>query len=639
MRRPRMLLALTLGLLATPLAAQQPTRVPQATPAQRLLPFLPEGTLMAISVPDLDSSIAEFADMPLAKMWREQEVQNFVGDARTLAKQQLDKLLAQAKEMHSKGAFPVDPEQLLALRVRGGTFAITKLNLQMGEHGPMPEVGMLLHLDFGASAEQWGKLVQMGMGMLAEKAGDEVVREEVKVGETQIVCLSPKDAPPGLEMGLNVAMVKSGILIGTLKDDVRAAIENMNKGSPVLAATEGYKEMARHVMADGAELEVYMRVQPFLDFGIQGLGIAAAAEPKLKWLDPEKIARAVDAVGLHSVKAVGATSTYKGGKAVSSSFTVAPAPDRKGVFAGSNKNLDLAFLKWVPKESVSFGAFTMEPMSLYDGLVAGLRAYDDKIAEKVLGQLDEVEKTIGFSLRDDLFGALGDTCINWSMPLSGLTASPPEMAFLVKVNDEGKIVKVLKSLTGLSHDMVTLEESEKRGVKSYQFHVNFDPSHGMGMNPFDIFNPTFAFKGGYLVAGFSPSDIRRVFQRMERTDDDPKTDIRGNKEFAVYADQIPPGIQSLSFTDWKASFEGYYQLLTGALAFIPTGEDLPIDMSLLPDSGTLTKHLFGSLSYTRAEGGGFSSTSISPLGPEVGVLVVGAVAAGAAVFVSMRKRF
>jgi hypothetical protein len=152
------------------------------------------------------------------------------------------------------------------------------------------------------------------------------------------------------------------------------------------------------------------------------------------------------------------------------------------------------------------------------------------------------------------------------------------------------------------------------------------------MNPFDIINPTFAFKDGYLVAGFSASDIRRVFERMERTDDDPKNDIRGNKEYARYADAVTGEVQSLGFTDWKAQFESYYQILTSVLAFVPMNEDVPIDMSLLPDVATLTQHLYGSLSYSKEDGGGFASTTISPFGPEVAVLAAAGVIAGAGVF-------
>ena len=153
----------------------------------------------------------------------------------------------------------------------------------------------------------------------------------------------------------------------------------------------------------------------------------------------------------------------------------------------------------------------------------------------------------------------------------------------------------------------------------------------MGFNVFDMMQPTFAFKDGYMVMGFSASDIKRVFKRMDR-EDDPKGDIRSNKEFAAIAQSIPAGVSNLAFTDWKATFESGYQLATGVLAFVPMPEDVPIDMSLLPDSETLTQHLYGGLTYTKTDAEGSETVSVSPFGPETGLalgVLIGAAVAGA----------
>lgn len=627
MRKALTLALLPLGLIA-PLGAQQ-----------SVLPYLPADTVLAVTVPDLDASAEEFARMPLARIWREEEVQNFVRDAMEMAREQIDRAVAQAKEMHAQGKLPVDPEKLLALRLRGGTLAVTKLDLQVGDFGPIPEIGIMLHLDLGETAQQWSGLVKMGLDMLAQQAGEEIEREEFQVGEAKVVCLRPTAGPPGLRMGLNVATVGNGILIGTLTDEIRATLEAMAAQEAVLGASERYLATARHLAAEGAEARMYMRLDSIVDFGIAALGIAAQMEPELAWLDVEGVRRAVDALGLRGIHSLGAASSYQDGRAVSTSYVVAPAPDRKGLLAGADKNLDLAFLRWVPSDAVSFTATTMEPMSIYDAAVAALKAYDAEKAGQLLTKLTGLEEQIGFSIREDLFGAVGDTLITWSMPMATMMA-PPETAILLKVKDQDKIVKVLRSLTGLSQGMVELEESERRGVKSYQFSFNFDPTGGMGgMNPLDMINPSFAFNEGYMVAGFNASDIRRVFKRMERLEDAPASgDIRGNKEFAAYEGQYPADIQALSFTDWKANLESYYQILTSMLAFVPMNEDIPFDMSLLPDSSTLTKHMFGSIAYTETDGTGIRSTTISPFGPELGIGIAALVAGGVAAFLVLRPR-
>ena len=113
--------------------------------------------------------------------------------------------------------------------------------------------------------------------------------------------------------------------------------------------------------------------------------------------------------------------------------------------------------------------------------------------------------------------------------------------------------------------------------------------------------------------------------------------LAAREEFAPYLASIPrSGLTSVSFTDWKANFEGLYQMATSLVAFLPVDGEIPIDLSLLPDVGTLTKHLFGAVSWSGSDGNGWSSQTISPWGPEmVGVLAGVGVAGAAAVFMVM----
>ena len=612
------LTALSLGLFAAAFA--RPVEAQQG-----LMPFLPEDTIAALSAPNLQASMAEFANMPLAKIWHEEEVQNFLGDGMEMLQEQIQMGMAQAEQMHAQGMLPVDPARLMELRVNGFTLAITKLGLEMGDFGPMPAVGVMAHVDFGDTAQQWNGLVRMGLGMLEQEAGDEVVFEESEVGGYKVITLAPAMAPPDFGMAMNVALVDGGIVIGTITDQVKATVQAMVDGKHRLTASDTYKANASHLTSDGAEFEAYIRPDKVVDFAMNALDMGSQMDPDLAMIDAEGIARAFDALGIMSIKSMGTSSSYKDGKAVITSYTVAPAPDRKGLMAASNKTLNMDFLRWVPKDAVSFSAATFEPMSVYDSLVEALRAYDPETAEMVLGQLGFMEDKVGLKLRDDLFGAMGDTMISWSMPMASMM-SAPEMAILAKVQDEKKVVKALGTFAQMTDGMIELEESERRGVTTYQVRINVDPGAGagMGMNPLDMFNPSFAFKDGYMVMGFSPSDIRRVFKRMDRGEDaDPKRDMRGNKEFAAYVDQLPEGLSSVGFTDWKASFESGYQMVASMMAFLPMDENIPIDMSMLPDASTMTQHLFGSIYYTKVDGAGISATTISPFGAETLILLAG----------------
>jgi hypothetical protein len=619
-----------LALLSAPMAAQG------------MLPYLPKKTMMAMSAPDLAKSMAEFQQMPMAKMWAEDEVQAFIGDVMEMAMEGLDQGMGEMRDMHDAGMLPISPDTLMQLRLQGFTLAITDVEMDMGDFGPMPKIGTLVHLDFGESAATWMPLVQMGMGMLQQEAGDEMTMTEWSIGDVKAVTMAPNNAPPGFEMSMNVAMVPNGIVLGTLTEDVKDVVTNWVNKTPVLSQTAGYAAAAKQIDTQDATLHMFMAPESVVGTGMglmqmfSEMGGAIPTEGgmvDMPMLDFDGVQRAMKAMGMSNMGTLGMSMSYEDGKAVTKS-TYAYAANA-GTTAAAH-TVDTSFLRMVPKDAVAFSAGALDAASIYDMLIKGVQAYDADMAEMMLADLAQMESQLGFTIRGDLLGSIGDHYIRWSMPMGTISAAP-EMAVLVKVNSEENLVGALKNIAALSQGMIELEEATKRGLKSYQLIVNSDPMDGMGMNPLEMFQPTFAFKDGYMVMGFSASDVKRVFKRMSR-EDNPKGDIRSNKQFMAIADQIPEGVNSLSFLDWRADFESIYQMLTGVLAFIPMPEDVPVDMSMIPDSETLTQHLYAGLSYSKADANGSVTVSISPFGPETFALSVAAAAVGAG-FLSYQGNF
>ena len=604
--------------------------------AQGMLPYLPKKTMMAMTAPDLAASMAEMRQMPIAKMWAEDEVQAFVSDVMEMAMEQIDEGMDQMRAMHDAGMMPVSPDTLMKLRLQGFTLAVTEFELKMGEFEPFPKFGTLLHLDFGESAATWMPLVQMGLGMMQAEGGDLMTTTEWSIGDVKAVTMTPNMAPEGFEMGLNVAMVPNGIVIGTLTDDVKDVVTNWVNKTPMLSQTAGYAAAAQMIDTDGAELHMFMAPDSVMSTGLNVLKTLSQMDEmaEMQMLDFAGIERAMQAMGMSNFGTLGLSTTYKDGNAVTKASHAYSANSRT---KGAKRPVDKKFLRWVPKDAVSFAAGSLDSTSIYDTIVKGMQAYNPDMAQMMLAQLAEMENQLGFSVRGDLLGSLGDHYISWSMPMGTIT-SAPEMAYLIKVNSEEKLIGALKNMAALSQGMVELEEATKRGLKSYQLLVNFDPMDGMGMNPFEMFQPTFAFKDGYMVMGFSASDVKRVFKRMDR-DDNPKGDIRSNKEFMAVQDQFPEGITSMGFVDNKASFESTYQMATGMLAFVPMPEDVPVDMSMIPESETLTQHLSAGIYYTKSGANGSETVSISPFGPETWFTIGALGGAAAAGFMAFEQGF
>ncbi len=603
---------------------------------------LPAGSAAYLSFPDLDTSISELKNMPVGKMWQEGEVQDFFADGLKWLEDRWEEQVAEGNKLYEEGKLPVKPDDLMGLRVKSASLGLTSMSISMpeGAEQPLPDVGVYLHLDLGDSAKIWQQLVAIGLGQIQANADKQVEQLSSKVGDVEVITIKAVDSP--VEMSLNIAFIGESMLIGSREGETKTIIKNLISGEKGLSGSSSYMAVAEKLSLPGAEAESYFQPGAVLDFMVDIAGIvssmpppsanspSAASEQAIRgMLQPEAIERAFQAMGLRAYESSGSSSTYTGGRSVSRSFCKINPQMRRGISAYSGSNLDLEFLRWVPKDAVAFTATTMNVGAYYDALVDGLKALNPEMGEMMLGMLGSFEQQLGVSVREDLFGSFGNRVITWSMPMSGITATP-EMAILIEVKDKDRLLKALTVAESMSNGIIELDEIDRRGLKAHQLHVNPPIDNNvMPMNPFDMFTPTFVFEGGYMVVGFTTGDVKRTLARMTR-EDDPKGDIRSNEEFAPYLQQLPEsGLSSVSFTDWKAQFEGMYQMGTSMLAFLPMTGEVPIDLALLPDAYSLTQHLSGSISWVKDSEDGQETMSISPWGPETGFLLGTALGVGA----------
>lgn len=604
------------ALLLAPLAAQG-----------GILPYLPKNTLAAASLPDLQTSLVEFQSTPVAKMWAEPEVQAFVGDLVKMVRKQVDDGLETARAQWKQGALPIDPDEVLKLRIDSVTLAVTKLGVTMGDGGPEPDVGLMAHFHFGASAASWLPLVRLGLDQLVAAADGNLERTDGKLDNETLVSLKTlADAGPN-RFATHFVLLADGLLAGTDLDEVRETLAAMKAKTTMLGATAEYQAAQASLDSKGAEIEYFLRPAGLVEFALSSIEFGEEMGA-VQGVDPAGIRRAMDAVGWSKLGALNLTQSYIDGKTVSRGFIGANTSEAAAAAtAAPARKVDMSILRWVPKDAASFVTGSLDVAWLYTTLTKGLEAYEPDLAKQFQAALADSEKQLGFNLRDDLLLAFGDHYAMWGLPQASLNA-PAELTTLVKVKDEARVLKAIKGLVAASDGLFELESGEKRGIMVHQLSLNPERLEGLtdgfgGMNPLENYQPTFGFKDGYMVVCFSPSDVKRAFGRMDRKDDEPKGDIRGNKEFASIAASIPGDVSYFNYVDWKATFEGYYQIATGLLGFIPMGEDVPLDMAQIPDSATLTKHLFPSVSYGRTDAKGTVTTSTSPIGPEVFALLIG----------------
>ncbi|HMQ22512.1 MAG TPA: hypothetical protein PKE00_08495, partial [Planctomycetota bacterium] len=329
-----------------------------------------------------------------------------------------------------------------------------------------------------------------------------------------------------------------------------------------------------------------------------------------------------DVLGLNGLKAVGISSGYdENGRGVSRSFTDLPEGERKGLFAlNDGSPIDMGHLAWIPQGVASFSMMRLGNFEkIYTTIMDAVTAYDEGVGEMAKGQIAQMEEGMGFNLQKDVFGAFSDELLTYSMPVSGIMATP-EFVVMAGCKDSQKTLEVMKKLFALSEGVLALSEiSGEEGLFSIDLTLD---EFGGGMDPTGMIDPTIGFKNGYMVLAFSRGDVKNAFARFEAAD---TPNVRDNAAFKPYLPFIPQNADSLSFADNATSIGGLYGSLSGMVGMVPIPPEVPIDVGLLPSTEALTKHLFGSVAWSRTTAPGWEGESIGPMGPE---LYVGVVALG-----------
>jgi len=592
---------------------------------------LPDSTVAYFAAPDLPSAYQQFKQSALYKIWEEEEVQEFVEDLLAEGQKYWQMGLARAKAMHEQG-MPISPDDLLKIRLKGISAAITDLSLQ-GKAGP--RVSIVLAIDFGDTAPIANKVFEVLLAMGMQQPGAPEV-QATKVGGATLRTIREEDWPPFLSF--NLAFAGSRLLIGTDTARMKSIIGTLVSGDKVAGMTmnDQYKAVAKRLDASDSVLEMYVRPKAFVDVGLQGLAMAAQMGQLPPEVDIEGIAKAVDALGLTSMHAMGMVSGYDHGKGYIRGYMLCPENERKGFTAiGSNATINLDHLAYVPKDVDSFSIANYELKPVYSAIVNAVKAYNKDMADMLLAQLGEIEKQVGLSVQNDVFGAFGPECIYYAMPVSGLMGTP-EMGVLVGCKDPAKGLRVIKTLAGLSKGIVEIvDDKDEDGTVFHSIDVDFtDIAPGFDMSMLGG-EPTFTFKDGFMVFSMSRADCRSILKRLSG---DGGPDVRTNAAFKPYVATLPKTMNSLSFTDVAASVEGLYQVVSGVFGMFPVPPEIPIDVGLLPSTDTITKHLFGSISYSTADANGFYSNMVSPFGPETFVFVGGAIVGGASALALVAER-
>ena len=640
--RRSLVLSLALGLLAAAgsISAQKPFDLKSK---------VPPGTLLYASLPNLSQSYRDFQNMPLAKLWREQEVQEFLAQPLAFAKTYWAQAVQQLQAIHKAGVLPVTAEELLSLRPGSLSAAL------IGPGGKGEPFRFAFTFKVSQGAQVLDKLAQFGLEKLQAKV--EELEAKVKdgtadpleqmvlkkmpqicqIGHAQALVAStlpPNDAKgPGFT-SLTFAYSQGLVLVASSKSLAEKILSD--KPGASLALDPVFRQAMGKVKSQGAETLFFLRPKGMIQ---AVLNLLRGASPQTRNFLEEHgkgIQKALEVTGLMGCEALASVATYDQGKCFWDTFVLAPAP-RKGLLdlAGGGP-LDLSHLAWIPRRATSFSMGYMPVKKIYHTVLDAIGAVDPEMGGRISSVLAMLKDRLGLDLEQDLLDQMDGEVLTYSIASSNLM-TPGTTVVAAQVKSPQELLNSLETLFGLSKGAVSLVSSKDPATGMEIWQVQFDttmlPSSGPAMvlgRVLAFIKPSFTFHKGYLVGALNPRDVKKAVAQMEGQ---RKGDIRSRKDVDLFLKGLPPKVTRLSFNDIKTTIQMVYETASGALNMVSLPDDIPLDLALLPGSDTVAKHFFPITSYSFETKEGIYGRSVSPFGPEV-LLGVAAVGIGSTVLVS-----
>ncbi|MEW6745407.1 MAG: type II secretion system protein GspG [Planctomycetota bacterium] len=599
--------------------------------------LLPADALVVLGVNDVNRMVADMATMPLGKILAEEGVRTFLDGPWRQAQGLIE--VAMQKLRQEEPSFPeLELDKIVCAGYHRLFVALTHVKLPDFEStdpsGLKPEVGFVLGLEPGEGTTD---LLAIAQKMIREKIGslkDQGVEGWSMVagehGGASFLMVETPEGPP-------VCFAKvGGLSLLSLDLESLKTIIDLAAGKGASLASNPEYQSARKQLggSDPAAVLVYLNVPRLMQFLCQGVKLGLGAQGETDWVG--KVDEVFAASGLAGLGPVAASSISSNGVGVKRVFSATRGPATGLLALAQGGAVDRERLAWVPKDATSCSLGQIDLKGFYDGAMQLVKVAVPTIYEQVeqmramvtaqlTGGADNFDLG-GFDLVRDFLGNIGTQYVFYSVPTQGFMATG-EYVFIMETRDAGKVeqgLRLLFQIPGAKLDTpLNLKEVEQEGCKLFTVDLTqLNPAFAMVAAQLQ---PSFAFHDGYLVAGSTPRGVKAALERIKVGGES----ILANEDFQRFYGKIPADVPlySLSYSNIRQSFDSIYNQVVG-LTFMPPFsqvlEKLPLDLALLPTSDEISKHLFGSLTYSYRVEGGFISESYGPFGVELVPIVAGA---------------
>jgi hypothetical protein len=345
---------------------------------------------------------------------------------------------------------------------------------------------------------------------------------------------------------------------------------------------------------------LYKKVRDFKEFetALRGfVDLASLVKVAQSTIPP--VAQLLNELGLEGLRNVTFVSGFEG-DTERNVIQLELAGPYKGVLRLADvKPFQLSDLPPMPADLTSFAAMRLDLAGIYDH---GLKAIEAIVAvasprdlPEVKEGISQIDKVLGFNLRNELLGSVGDLFILYNSPAEGpLTFG---QTALLPVKDPAKvhaaIAQLVKVVAAESGSDIQLKKRTFHGVDTYELHVR---EEGF------IFLPTYTIHKGWLAISFYPQPVQGFILRSNGELPPWKPDERARQAL----DKLPKDMVFVSVADPRPTVK---QILAIAPLFMRAinsfSNTTVVDVGSLPNGNEVAQHLFTNVAVGSKDGDTF----------------------------------
>ncbi len=356
-------------------------------------------------------------------------------------------------------------------------------------------------------------------------------------------------------------------------------------------------ERARQKTERLADNVQYQKLRDFKGFETAARGfLDGTALVKLAQAQGKEVAKVVDELGLGGLHGM---RFYLGFDVPAERTLIEidmPGP-RKGLLTfADSKPFTFAELPPLPDDVISFSAFRFSAAGIYDTTVKAAQSiagsFSPLAVPLVHAALIKADSTVGFSIRYDLLGPLGDTLVVYNSGTDGPINIGTTLLFRIK--DEKRLRptldKLLKALGALTGSDIKVRKRTFRGVELNEVVVK---QQGF------LFLPTYAIHNGWLAISLYPQPVQGYVLRCAGE----VPSWKPGPEVEASLAKLPKEMLAVGVSDPRYTVKQVLSVapfIAGAVrAFAPESK---FDLGALPNAHQATRHLFPNVMVLNDDG-------------------------------------